>query len=162
LRFFEKILSFKHFCLLAVEGSSDDMKSSEPVERVYSDQTLIAIIIRSEYEEKGVSFFSPFEFSQQLGILVHPSGFEVKPHMHKMISRDVRVTQEVLHLIRGKVEIVLYDEHRKPVQTCILNPGDTILLAFGGHGLKVLEPAKIVEIKQGPYAGTDDKEYFLR
>ena len=136
------------------------MKSSEQVERVYSDQTLIAIIIRSEFNESGVSFFSPFEFSQQLGILIHPSGFEVKPHVHKKISRDVRVTQEVLHLIRGKVEIVLYDEEQRLIRTCILNSGDTILLAFGGHGLRVLEPAKIVEIKQGPYAGMDDKEYF--
>lgn len=138
------------------------MKSSEQVERVYSGQTLIAIIIRSEFDESGVSFFSPFEFSQQLGVLVHPSGFEVKPHVHKMISRDVRVTQEVLHLIRGKVEISLFDENQKSVQTCILNPGDTILLAFGGHGLRVLEPAKIIEIKQGPYAGMDDKEYFSK
>jgi len=137
-----------------------DMKSSEQVERIYSDQTLIAIIIRSEFDEKGVSFFSPHEFSQQLGILIHPSGFEVKPHVHKKISRDVRVTQEVLHLIRGKVEIVLYDEEQRLIRTCILNSGDTILLAFGGHGLRVLEPAKIVEIKQGPYAGMDDKEYF--
>jgi cupin fold WbuC family metalloprotein len=136
------------------------MKSSEQVERVYSGQTLIAIIIRSEFDESGVSFFSPFEFSQQLGILIHPSGFEVKPHMHKQISRDVRVTQEVLHLIRGKVEIVLYDQDRSPIQTCILRPGDTILLAIGGHGLRVLEPAKLIEIKQGPYAGMDDKEYF--
>ena len=136
------------------------MKSSEQVERVYSDQMLIAIIIRSEFNESGVSFFSPFEFSQQLGILIHPSGFEVKPHVHKKISRDVQVTQEVLHLIRGKVEIVLYDEEQRLIRTCILNSGDTILLAFGGHGLRVLEPAKIVEIKQGPYAGMDDKEYF--
>jgi cupin fold WbuC family metalloprotein len=143
-----------------VEGALADMKSSEQVERIYSDQTVIAIIIRSEYDEKGVSFFSPYEFSQQLGILNHPSGFEVKPHVHKKISRDVRVTQEVLHLIRGKVEIVLYDEEQRPIQTRILNAGDTILLAFGGHSLRVLEPAKIVEIKQGPYAGMDDKEYF--
>ena len=127
---------------------------------MYSGPTLIAIIIRNEFEENGVSFFSPHEFSQQLGILIHPAGVEVRPHIHKMISRDVRVTQEVLHLIRGKVEIVLYDENQQPVRTCILNPGDTILLAFGGHGLKVLEPAKIIEIKQGPYAGMDDKEYF--
>ncbi|MBI5583958.1 MAG: hypothetical protein HY892_09055 [Deltaproteobacteria bacterium] len=136
------------------------MKSSEYVERVHAGQKLIAIIIRGAFEDSGVSFFSPFEFSQQVGILVHPSGFEVKPHVHKLISRDVRVTQEVLHLIRGKVEIVLYDENHQLIQTCILQGGDTILLASGGHGLRVLEPAKIIEIKQGPYAGMDDKEYF--
>jgi hypothetical protein len=140
--------------------TSAAMKSSEHVERIYSGPTLIAVIVRSAFEESGVSFFSPFEFSQQLGLLVHPTGFAVKPHMHKMISRDVRVTQEVLHLVRGKVEIDLYDERHQLLQTCLLQPGDTILLAFGGHGLRILEPAKIIEIKQGPYAGMDDKEYF--
>jgi len=33
-------------------------------------------------------------------------------------------------------------------------------LAQGGHKVKVLEDAKIIEVKQGPYAGFDDKEFF--
>jgi hypothetical protein len=35
-----------------------------------------------------------------------------------------------------------------------------ILLASGGHGFTMLEPTEIIEVKQGPYAGTEDKERF--
>ena len=32
-----------------------------------------------------------------------------------------------------------------------MNSGDAIVLMNGGHGFKMLEPSKIIEIKQGPY-----------
>jgi len=34
------------------------------------------------------------------------------------------------------------------------------LLASGGHGFEVIEDIKMVEIKQGPYAGEKDKTRF--
>jgi len=34
------------------------------------------------------------------------------------------------------------------------------LLAFGGHGFEMLEASEIVEVKQGPYAGDQDKTRF--
>ena len=39
-------------------------------------------------------------------------------------------------------------------------PGDVILLAHGGHKIEVLEDAEILEVKQGPYAGPNDKTHF--
>jgi hypothetical protein len=132
----------------------------EPVESIQAGGKPIAIIVRRDFNKPGVTFFSPFEFSQQLGILIHSAGHEVKAHHHNLIARDVRVTQEVLHIIEGKVEIDLYDEKKVYMTTCILNQGDTILLAYGGHGIKILEPSKILEVKQGPYAGREDKEFF--
>jgi hypothetical protein len=132
----------------------------EPVEYIEDQGKPIALIVRREYEKPGVSFFSPYEFSQQLGILLHPAGHEIKPHVHNLIARDVRVTQEVLHVIAGKLEITLYNDRREFLTSRILHPGDTILLAYGGHGIRVLEPCKVLEVKQGPYAGRDDKEFF--
>jgi hypothetical protein len=130
------------------------------VEKIQADDKPIAIIVRNEFNQPGVTFFSPFEFSQQLGILVHPPDHEVKAHVHNVIARDVRVTQEVLHIIEGKVEITLFTENKQYITSRLLTRGDTILLAFGGHGIKVLEPSKILEVKQGPYAGKEDKEFF--
>jgi hypothetical protein len=132
----------------------------ELVEKIQADDKPIAIIVRSDFNHPGVNFFSPFEFSQQLGILVHPPGHEVKAHVHNVIARDVRVTQEVLHIIEGKVEITLFTENKRYITSRLLSKGDTILLAYGGHGIKVLEPSKILEVKQGPYAGKEDKEFF--
>ncbi len=132
----------------------------ETVERIEGEGKPIAIIVRNDFSRPGVNFFSPFDFSQQLGILNHPSGHEVKAHVHNLIARDVRVTQEVLHLIEGKIEITLYTENKDWIATRVLSRGDTILLAYGGHGIKILEPSKILEVKQGPYAGMEDKEFF--
>jgi len=130
------------------------------VERIEAEGKPIAIIVRNDFNQPGVNFFSPFEFSQQLGILVHPPGHEVKPHVHNLIARDVRVTQEVLFVIEGKIEITLYKESKDFITSRVLIQGDTILLAYGGHGIKILEPSKILEVKQGPYAGMEDKEFF--
>ncbi|MFH0786409.1 MAG: hypothetical protein V2B13_02210 [Pseudomonadota bacterium] len=132
----------------------------EPVEKIQADGKPIAIIVRNEFKQPGVTFFSPFEFSQQLGILVHPPGHEVKAHVHNVIARDVRVTQEVLHIIEGKVEITLFTENKQYITSRLLTTGDTVLLAFGGHGIKIVQPSKILEVKQGPYAGKEDKEFF--
>ncbi len=132
----------------------------EFIEKIQADDKPIAIIVRAGFNQPGVNFFSPFEFSQQLGLLVHPSGHEVKPHVHNLIARDVRVTQEVLYVIYGKIEISLYRENKEFLLSRILNQGDTVLLAYGGHGIKILEPSKLLEVKQGPYAGMEDKEFF--
>ena len=42
----------------------------------------------------------------------------------------------------------------------MLEQGDVILLAFGGHGFKIIDDAEIIEVKQGPYAGEKDKIRF--
>ena len=42
----------------------------------------------------------------------------------------------------------------------VLNKGDVILLAYGGHGLYMLEESEIIEVKQGPYADDLDKIRF--
>jgi mannose-6-phosphate isomerase-like protein (cupin superfamily) len=46
------------------------------------------------------------------------------------------------------------------LESRILNQGDIILLAFGGHGFEMLEPTEMIEVKQGPYAGEQDKTRF--
>jgi hypothetical protein len=35
-----------------------------------------------------------------------------------------------------------------------------ILLATGGHGFEMLEDTEMYEVKQGPYAGENDKTRF--
>ena len=121
---------------------------------------LIAIIIRRKASTEGVEFFTPPDFSQQVGLLGHKKGSFIKPHVHKIVHRKVAITQEVLHVKKGKIAVLLYDETKKRIATRILKSGDTIILASAGHGIKVLQECLILEVKQGPYAGVDDKEYI--
>ena len=46
------------------------------------------------------------------------------------------------------------------MESYVLEQGDVILLASGGHGFQVLEDLEMYEIKQGPYAGENDKTRF--
>jgi hypothetical protein len=54
----------------------------------------------------------------------------------------------------------LYAHHKSPVATRLLTAGDTILLAEGGHGFHFLTPCHLLEVKQGPYLGENDKTYL--
>lgn len=42
----------------------------------------------------------------------------------------------------------------------MLCAGDVILLSTGGHGFEVIEEIEMIEVKQGPYAGEEDKTRF--
>lgn len=132
----------------------------ENLEKIMVGDQVLAIVLRKEFSEPGPSFFTPGEFSQQLGMLVHKKGKIVKRHRHKLVRREIFRTQEVLVLLEGKIRVDLYNDRAKKIKTVVLGSGDSILLARGGHKVRVLEDAKIIEVKQGPYAGFDDKEFF--
>ena len=53
-----------------------------------------------------------------------------------------------------------YDNERNYLDSKILEAGDVILLASGGHGFEALEEIEMIEVKQGPYAGDKDKTHF--
>src|ERR1039457_1665303 len=121
---------------------------------------LLAIIIRSGFHESGIHFFTPDDLSQQLAYMRHPTGKEIPPHVHNPVPREVRITQEVLFIRKGKLRVDFYDDDRNYLESRILEGGDTILLATGGHGFEVLEEVEMIEVKQGPYAGDQDKTRF--
>lgn len=130
------------------------------MEKIIHNNKIFAILIRENYSGEGISFFTPDEFSQQLGYMNRPSGYKIKPHMHNKVSREVFYTQEVLFIKSGKVRIDFYDDEKNYLQSRTLNKGDIILLAFGGHGFEMIENSEIIEVKQGPYCGEKDKERF--
>ena len=130
------------------------------VEKVEHNSVLLAIIIRAGFHEPGISFFTPDEFSQQLAYMRHPAGKEIPPHVHNPVPREVRFTLEVLFIRRGRLRVDFYDDGRNYLESRILAGGDTILLATGGHGFEVLEEVEMIEVKQGPYAGEQDKTRF--
>jgi hypothetical protein len=66
----------------------------------------------------------------------------------------------VLFIKRGRVRVDFYDEQQQYLDSRDLTAGDVILLARGGHGFHMLEDCEIVEVKQGPYVGENDKIRF--
>lgn len=130
------------------------------IENIEIDQQLLATIIRHNYSEEGIHFFTPDDLSQQIAYMHHPAGKIIDAHVHNSVRREVHYTQEVLFIRRGKLRVDFYDEEQAYLESRILEAGDTILLASGGHGFEVLEEMEMIEVKQGPYAGDGDKTRF--
>ena len=130
------------------------------LEIIKNHKNIFAIILRDNYKSEGISFFTPNDFSQQLGYMNRPKGYEIPPHIHNKVVRNVEFTNEVLLIKSGKVRVDFYDENKTYFQSEILNKGDVILLVKGGHGFEMIEKSEIIEIKQGPYVDDKDKTRF--
>lgn len=131
----------------------------QPILIKHQGETL-AIIIKGDEQDDGIRFVTPDDYSQQLAYMHHPTGKQIKPHVHNVVHREVHYTQEVLVIKRGRLRVDFFDQDKSYLKSYILNAGDLILLSAGGHGFEVLEEVEMYEIKQGPYAGDADKTRF--
>ena len=132
----------------------------EKLEYIKKKEKLLAIIIRGNFTCNGVNFITPNEYSQQIAYMHHPTGKTIDAHIHNLVHRNVVLTQEVLVIKKGKLRVDFYDDYEDYLESRILNMGDVILLVSGGHGFQVLEEVEMIEVKQGPYAGENDKKKF--
>lgn len=126
---------------------------------VWNDEPL-AYIIRAELQPEKTTFLTPEEFNLQLGFVVYPSGGEVVRHIHLPLERHIVGTAEVIFIKQGRCEVDIYAVDRTLVATRELREGDVLLTVQGGHGFRMIEDTVILEIKQGPYIGLDEKERF--
>ena len=132
----------------------------EKIEEIKKKNKLLAMIIRNNYSCDGVDFITPNEYSQQVAYMHHPTGKVIDAHVHNMVHRNVVLTQEVLFIKKGILRVDFYDEYEDYLESRDLYAGDIILLISGGHGFHVLEEVEMIEVKQGPYAGDNDKRRF--
>ena len=130
------------------------------VEVVMIKYRLLAMIIRNEYQCEGVDFITPSEYSQQVAYMHHQTGKDIDAHVHNMVHRNVVLTQEVLFIKKGILRVDFYDEYEDYLESRNFYAGDIILLVSGGHGFHVVEEVEMIEVKQGPYSGDQDKKRF--
>jgi hypothetical protein len=127
------------------------------VETITSGGNTLALIVRGSINVPGISFFTPNHYSQQLAYMQHPAGKTIVAHVHKDVHRALTKTLEVLFIRKGRLRVDFYDDHRAYVESRVIGGTDVLLLISGGHGFETLEPVEMFEVKQGPFAGTEDK-----
>lgn len=135
-------------------------KDSVKIIKDKNSDKIIAIIVRHHHQSDGIDFFTPDHFPQQLGYMSHRKGHSIKRHMHNPIKREFWDLQEVLLIKRGKLRADLFSDKAEHVSSPILEAGDLIFIASGGHGFEVIEDVEMIEVKQGPFIGEDAKTYF--
>jgi len=132
----------------------------EHIEQIMWQDKPLVYIIRAELMPEETTFLTPPEFKQQIGFVVYPAKGEIVRHVHRNIERHLVGTSEVLIVRKGRCEMDVYNDNRELVATRELRVGDMILMIGGGHGLRLLEDTVLLEVKQGPYTGVDEKEHF--
>lgn len=130
------------------------------IETIAWHDQVLAILLRANYRGRGIEFFTPDSFSQQLAYMNRGTGYVIPPHVHNAQHREVHLTNEVLFIRSGRVRVDLYNSEKTYIESRVLETGDVILLVSGGHGFEMLEDTEMIEVKQGPYTGDTDKTRF--
>lgn len=98
----------------------------------------------------------------QLSQLNYSTGKKFKAHQHIWRSvPDYAIPQESWVIIKGEVQITLYDCEGNQLYKNILTQGDVSITYQGGHEYEIIADDTLVyEYKTGPYYGQDlDKSY---
>jgi hypothetical protein len=131
------------------------------IKEIIHKNKLYALIIKENYQnKKGISFFTKNDANQQIGFMSHPKNYLIKPHKHQKRETKIFITSEVIIIQKGKLRVDFYDTGKKYLFSTIVKKNQIIMLVHGGHGFKVLEPIKMLEIKQGPFVSNKDKVKF--
>lgn len=133
---------------------------SEP-RTIRDGEEVIAILIPGDLAADGVRFITPQSYPFQVGVLGHKAGTVLKAHGHKKLKIETDVFQEILIIQSGRIAVDLYGMQHQLLETVELGPGDAILFVDGGHGVRMLTDAKILEVKQGPYPGDKLAKVFI-
>ncbi len=120
----------------------------------------LALIVFSSFRPDGVQFLTPGEASLQLAYMSCSAGGSIAPHVHNEVKREVTLTQEVFVVKKGSVRVSFYNDAQEFLESQLLSTGDLLLQVSGGHSFEVLEDLEMIEVKQGPYLGKEDKTYF--
>jgi mannose-6-phosphate isomerase-like protein (cupin superfamily) len=133
----------------------------ENVELITSNNgQALCYVIRGNTKPDNTTFITPPDAKQQVGFIVYPKGGVIARHIHRPLERHIIGMAEVLVVRSGHCQIEVYDEQESLVTVRDLFQNDVVLMVGGGHGFKILEDTVLLEIKQGPYLGADDKKLF--
>jgi quercetin dioxygenase-like cupin family protein len=130
------------------------------MEKISKDDRVLCLLVRAENQPGQTTFLTPPEYKQQVGYVVYPAGGEIPRHTHRPLKRHLVGTSEVLLVKKGRCLIDVYSDDHELVATRELRQGDLMLMVGGGHGFRMLEDTILLEVKQGPYTGLDEKERF--
>jgi hypothetical protein len=130
------------------------------IEQIKWNEKPMAFIVRAKVNPSNTTFVTPPDLNLQVGYVVHPGGYKIPRHSHREIERRITGTSEVLVVKRGKCKVNIYNDDQELIGERYLNQGDVIILIGGGHEFHMMSDTILLEIKQGPYFGESEKEFF--
>lgn len=133
------------------------------LEKFFSNKKLIALVFRNSINIEGVNFLTDANNPFQIGLHNRKKGIKLTPHIHK-IEKPLKIDhiQELLYVQKGKIKVNFYTKEGKRLKSVILNRDDAVLILNTGHGVDIIKDAKIFQVKQGPFPGTEHAKIYLK
>tara|TARA_Y200000002_G_scaffold380579_1_gene392419 strand:+ start:972 stop:1403 length:432 start_codon:yes stop_codon:yes gene_type:complete len=130
------------------------------IKKIFHKKKLLAMILTEKKTfKKGVNFLTPSHLTLQLGFIKHKSSTYIKPHTHKNYLRRIKKTTEILFIKNGSIRVDFYSK-KKYLFSKVVSKNKILILLEGSHGFKILRSCSIIEVKQGPFSLSMDKERF--
>lgn len=120
----------------------------------------VAVILRASFVPNATTFITPPDSPQQIGLIVYPAESTIQAHVHLPIERHLVGTSEVILVRSGHAFVDIYSSERALIASREMWTGDVVMFHGCGHGFRITENTVLMEIKQGPYFGIDEKECF--
>ncbi len=125
-----------------------------------NEKNLLALKVILDLQQNDKEFHTSNEQSFQLGTFNLQKGEKLERHVHLENERTIYNTSEVILVTKGKLLVEIFDKNKNFISEQIINAGELILFLQGGHSFEILDDAKFIEIKQGPYIEGLDKKKF--
>jgi len=132
----------------------------EEIEIIAKDGVELCYVVRAGFQPQETQFITRPEHKQQVGFIKYPEGSRIARHVHLPLNRSLVGTSEAVLVRSGRCVLEVYTDTHELVATREIACGDLVLMVAGGHGFEVLEDTVLLEVKQGPYLGLDEKERF--
>lgn len=144
------------------------------IETIYAPASLdggegvLATVIRAGYSPlpSAAKFFSAPDEALQVGVVTKRAGLSVGAHAHPPKPRQAPrsgplppAAVEVLVVRSGTVKVVVYTSAFEPAGEVTLGAGDAVVFRAGGHAVTAITDYELLEVKEGPYLGAEDKRF---
>ncbi|HEY4504838.1 MAG TPA: hypothetical protein VJI73_03640, partial [Candidatus Paceibacterota bacterium] len=96
--------------------------------------------------------FTEAELPLQIGIIkANRESLIVAPHYHKPTKRVTGGLGECLVVIKGKINIQLFNTDKKVIRNLSIKAREGFVLYSGGHALNFTKGTEAFEFKNGPF-----------
>lgn len=117
---------------------------------------LLCIVYRDENWVEGLNFITDNNLFIQVGSWWYQKDKILAKHKHNIVTRESNITQEMVYVKNGSMSAKIFDQEMNFVDEIVLKQGDLAIMAYGGHGYKILEDnTKIIEAKNGPFVSVE-------
>ena len=139
---------------------TDGLKSNPSI--ITGNGRKLAMVLHGSEWPDGLQIYTPESEFIQVGTWAYSEGKVLKAHAHRECPRVAARTQEVVHVVRGRILATIFDSDDVAVTEIELGPADTLVVFEAGHGYRVLENGtRVLEVKNGPYPGLDKDKRLI-